>query len=335
MPQRLEQLTRWLQQQLGQSDLHIEPASADASFRRYFRVSNLPSDAIEGLAAGQTLVAMDAPPDKEDTRTFLAVASLLSGVGLHAPQLFAADTQQGFLLLEDMGQQDFLGALDARNVESLYGDALDALLIMQRDINSASLPPYDEPLLLREMQLFTDWYLQRYRGHPLDERQRAVLTKTFGRLAASALAQPRVFVHRDYHSRNLMVTPQHNPGIIDFQDAVRGPVTYDLVSLLRDCYVQWPREQVERWALDYLQRAAGAGVFARDGISNGELLQWFDWMGVQRHLKATGIFTRLWLRDGKRGYLDDIPRTLGYVREVSARYSELSELHALLDELAE
>ncbi|NOX76077.1 MAG: phosphotransferase [Gammaproteobacteria bacterium] len=330
MPQRLEQLTRWLQQQLGASDLHIESASADASFRRYFRVSNLSPHTIEGLDARHTLVAMDAPPDKEDTRPFLTVASLLSDIGLHAPRLFAADVEQGFLLLEDMGQQDFLDALDAHTVESLYGDALDALLIMQRDVDSASLPPYDESLLLREMQLFTDWYLQRYRGYHLDEPQRAALTEVFGRLAASALAQPRVFVHRDYHSRNLMVTPHHNPGIIDFQDAVRGPVTYDLVSLLRDCYVQWPREQVERWALDYLQRAAEAGVFVRDGLSDAELLRWFDWMGVQRHLKAAGIFARLWLRDGKRGYLNDIPRTLGYVYEVSARYPELSALHSLL-----
>ena len=332
MPKRLQQLTRWLQQQLGHADIRVEPASADASFRRYFRVTNLPSP-----HADRSLVAMDAPPDKEDTGPFLAVAALLADAGLHVPRLYAADAAQGFLLLEDLGSRDYLGALDAHSVGSLYRDALDALLVMQRDIDAAraSLPPYDEALLLREMQLFPDWYLERHRGHRLDPRQRAVLDDSFRLLADAALSQPRVFVHRDYHSRNLMVTPRHNPGIIDFQDAVLGPVTYDLVSLLRDCYVQWPRQQVERRALDYLHRAAAAGVFERNGIDDAELLRWFDWMGVQRHLKATGIFARLWLRDGKRGYLDDIPRTLGYVRDVSSRYPELAPLHALLEELSE
>jgi aminoglycoside/choline kinase family phosphotransferase len=340
MPQRLAALTGWLEGVLGQDALRVTPASSDASFRRYFRVQGTGQGglSVAGVEA-DSLIAMDAPPTHEDSRPFIAVSELLVQAGVQVPRVLAADLEQGYLLLTDLGSRPYLDALNPQSVETLYGDALDALLSMQSRIapDTAQLPPYDRDLLLREMELFREWYLQRHREHALSAAHNAVLDQVFDQLADQALAQPRVFVHRDYHSRNLMVSEADglNPGILDFQDAVIGPVTYDLVSLLRDCYIAWPREQVERWALDYLHRAMAAGVFTpAEGLTDDTLLRWFDWMGVQRHLKATGIFARLKLRDGKDGYLQDIPRTLGYVREVAARYAELTPLAALLDELA-
>jgi aminoglycoside/choline kinase family phosphotransferase len=321
MPQRFEALSRWLRQVLETEELRITPASGDASFRRYFRV--------EG--GGDSRIAMDAPPDKEDTAPFIAVSRLLHAAGLTVPQVLAADPQQGFLLLTDLGSQSYLQALTEQSVEALYGDAMAALLTMQARVSPASLPPYDESRLLAEMELFRHWYLEGQLGLSLSAARQRRLDEVFARLAASALGQPQVFVHRDYHSRNLMVLPAGNPGILDFQDAVRGPVTYDLVSLLRDCYIAWPRQRVEAWALGYRRDAREAGVVA--DCDEATWLRWFDWMGVQRHLKATGIFARLHLRDAKPGYLDDIPRTLAYVREVSGRYSELQALRALLDSL--
>ena len=340
MPQRLEALTLWVQNVLGQEDLHVMPASSDASFRRYFRVTSRNNATTLPLKGGQeaasSLIVMDAPPDKEDIHPFMAISDLLVEIGLNAPQVLAVDEVQGFLLLSDLGSQPYLGALNAQTVDQLYGDALDALLTMQAKVpRDDRLPPYDEALLLREMELFREWYLRRYLNLSLTAQQQAILDQTFHLLAQAALAQPRVFVHRDYHSRNLMVTAQNNPGILDFQDAVVGPVTYDLASLLRDCYVAWPRQQVEGWALEFLHRAADAGVFERnDNMSDETLLRWFDWMGVQRHLKASGIFARLKLRDGKDGYLADIPRTLGYVRDVCGRYAELKPLGDFLAGLA-
>jgi aminoglycoside/choline kinase family phosphotransferase len=325
MPQRLEALNAWLYQVLDKSSISIAPASSDASFRRYFRV--------EG--AGDSLIAMDAPPDREDTGPFVHVANLLATAGVNAPRIIAADPKQGFLLLTDLGHRAYLDALSEETVDSLYGDALTALHIMQRDIQNAQseLPPYSAQLLLEEMNLFRDWYLRQQRQHVLSAEQQAMLDGVFAQLVDSALEQPRAFVHRDYHSRNLMVTEHNNPGILDFQDAVYGPISYDLVSLLRDCYVAWPRERVEGWALNYFHQQAAAGLIPRH--SDRIYLRWFDWMGVQRHLKASGIFARLNLRDNKPGYLADIPRTLGYVQEVTARYPELRGLHELLCELAD
>lgn len=306
-------------------ELTIAPASSDASFRRYFRV--------EG--AGDSLIAMDAPPDKEDTGPFVHVANMLIAAGVNAPRIIAADPGQGFLLLTDFGRQSYLDSLNEENVDALYADALAALQRMQSEIRTAEteLPSYSEQLLLDEMALFRDWYLQQYRQQSLSESQHAVLAQAFARLVDNALLQPRVFVHRDYHSRNLMVTEDNNPGILDFQDAVYGPVSYDLVSLLRDCYIAWPRHRVECWALDYFHRLAASGLIAPQ--ADATYLRWFDWMGVQRHLKATGIFARLHLRDNKPGYLGDIPRTLSYVCEVAARYDELHGLYALLSELTD
>ncbi len=320
MPQRLVLLKTWLADVLGTAAFAIAPASSDASFRRYFR---LRYDA-------RSLIVMDAPPAQEDTAPFLHIAELLSAEGLNAPRILAKNVRQGFLLLTDLGDTPYSQILRQATADRLYGDALSALLHMQQ-INGDrldALPPYDHALLLREMNLFRDWYLKRQRRQTFSPQQERSLDEIFGRLADSALDQPVVFVHRDYHSRNLMFTEEANPGIIDFQDAVQGPVTYDLVSLLRDCYIRWPRARVEAWALDYLRDARRAGIVgtANDAIDDETWLRWFDWMGVQRHLKAAGIFVRLNLRDGKPGYLGDIPRTLGYVREVAGRYEELQPL---------
>lgn len=341
MPERLNALKIWLRDVLRStaegasltSDFQISPASADASFRRYFRVTG-PAIITRFSEMGESLIVMDAPPDKEDSHPFVAVSSLLADAGLNVPRVIAKDLEQGFLLLNDLGTEAYLDVLNEDTVESLYKDALDALLVMQRNASSsaAGLPVYDNALLLNEMALFHDWYCQQYRGFSFSESQQLALDHVFSQLTALALSQPQVFVHRDYHSRNLMRMAEHNPGILDFQDAVMGPVTYDLVSLLRDCYIDWPRPQVEQWALGYLQRAATEGLIPNE--SDATYLRWFDWMGVQRHLKAIGIFARLHLRDNKSGYLQDIPRTLSYVQDVSARYPELESLHALLVHLS-
>ncbi len=321
MPQRLEQLNHWLKQSVGLDDYEIVPASADASFRRYFRLTT----------DGESRIAMDAPPEKEDSRPFVKVGKALFAAGLHVPQILEHDLEQGFMLLSDLGSQPYLDALNADNgsVERLYGDAMGALAVMQTCVPADELPPYDEALLRQEMALFPDWFLTTHLGLTLSEVEQNLLQETFTLLAGSALAQPQAFVHRDYHSRNLMVCG-HNPGIIDFQDAVRGPITYDLVSLLRDCYIAWPRELVEEWVQGYHDIALDHGII-RQPMSE-QFLRWFDLMGVQRHLKAIGIFARLNHRDGKPGYLNDIPRTLGYVEEVSGRYAELQPFAAFIAE---
>jgi len=320
MGERLTQLQSWLQSEVGLPPFEIEPASADASFRRYFRVS----------FDGETRIAMDAPPAQEDSRPFVDIGARLFAIGLNVPEVLHHDLERGFMLLSDLGNQPYLDALSEETVERHYGDALGALATLQScGPQQGELPPYDRELLLREMELFRDWYLTRHLGHQLSELENGVLDNSSNLLAESALEQPQVAVHRDYHSRNLMVTGQNNPGILDFQDAVFGPLTYDLVSLLRDCYIEWPRAQVEEWALGYHELAVDMGILRNR--CEAEFLRWFDLMGVQRHLKAVGIFARLNHRDGKPGYLNDIPRTLGYIYEVSGRYSDLADLRALLE----
>lgn len=316
-----EQLLRqWLDAVLPAPLTRLAPASSDASFRRYFRV----------WSADQTRIVMDAPPDKEDCRPFIAIAQALRGLGLNAPEVLAANLDQGWLLLTDLGSRQYLAELDAPRAPRLYDDALAALARLQTggDPDSTLLPPYDSALLHREMELFRDWFLSRLLGLDLREDEHHALDQAFALLAGNALEQPQVWVHRDYHSRNLMITDPDNPGILDFQDAVVGAVTYDLASLLRDCYIAWPRSQVETWALDYRARLRALGMNGLDDA--GQFLRWFDLMGVQRHLKAVGIFARLYLRDGKPGYLGDIPRTLNYVLEVAGRYVELADLQSLL-----
>jgi aminoglycoside/choline kinase family phosphotransferase len=325
---RADELREWLHAFAGLPAFSLAPASADASFRRYFRATlEMPWHAAPGAVS---LIAMDAPPALEDCRPFVHAAKLLHDAGVHAPRVLASDLRRGFLLLTDLGTRTFASALDAASAPALYGDALDALIRWQRASRPHELPPYDEALLRRELALFPDWYVARHLGRTLSAAQRAALDAAFDQILANNLAQPRVFVHRDYHSRNLMVaTP--NPGVLDFQDAVHGPITYDLVSLLRDAYVEWDEELQLDWAIRYWERAREASLpvdadfaaFWRD----------FEWMGIQRQLKVLGIFARLKVRDGKSAYVGDMPRVLGYLRRAAARYRELDPLSALLDAL--
>ncbi|MBW9261882.1 MAG: phosphotransferase [Candidatus Thiodiazotropha sp. (ex. Lucinisca nassula)] len=318
MPQRIAQLKDWLNTLPEFGDYSFEAASGDASFRRYFRI---------GVKNG-SYIAMDAPTDKEDTKPFIRVANEFERIGLNVPHIHAMNLEQGFLLLEDLGDVLYLDRLNPQTVDRLYADALSALVTLQARGPRQGLPQYDRNLLIREMELFRDWLLEAHLKLQLSQEERQLLDELFQSLAENALQQPQVCVHRDYHSRNLMVVDSHNPGVIDFQDAVIGPVTYDLVSLLKDCYIEWPAEQVEVWAMGYYELACQSGVLVEQDESS--FLRWFDLMGVQRHLKASGIFARLNKRDGKPGYLQDIPRTLGYILGVADRYQSTQDLGEFL-----
>ena len=321
---RIALIRDWLANELGwPRDLRLEPASADASFRRYFRVWR---------PSGSTAVIMDAPPDKEDTAPYLHVSGLLRACGVHVPAVEAADTARGFLLLEDLGSVHMLARLGAgADPDRLYGDALAALAMIQLRGAAAigELPPYGAEALEREMRLLPTWFCERHLRLALTAEDSGLLTDTFDFLTREALAQPVVFVHRDYHSRNLMITAERSPGVIDFQDARAGPIGYDLVSLLKDCYVCWPRARVTAWLDDYRARLGAAG--ANVGANSAEFLRWFELAGLQRHLKVLGIFSRLWYRDGKREYLVDLPLTLEYVRDTAARYGELRRFGAWVE----
>ena len=320
---RLDLLHHWLQRDLGLAGYSFAPASADASFRRYFRVS---------LADGATRIVMDAPPDKENVDPYLQVAAMFGDIGVNAPRVLERDARHGFLLMTDLGTRMYLPELAKDGqADSLYGDAFDALVRIQSrgDAHSRRLPPYDEKLLRLEMSLFPDWLLARHLGLAMTDAEAKMLASSIDALVALCLGLPQVFVHRDYHSRNLMVCPGDNPGILDFQDAVRGPLTYDLVSLLRDSYIAWPQPRVAAWALDYRRRAAAAGL--ETGRDDAEFLRWFDLVGVQRHLKVGGIFARLWHRDGKAGYLADIPRTLQYAVGSCARHADFAALGEFIE----
>jgi len=306
-------LRSWLSEVLGSESLELTPASSDASFRRYWRVRR----------DGETWIAMDAPPEFEDCGRYADLARRFRACGLNTPEIHAEFREQGFLLISDLGDRVYLGELNAQSADRLYGDALDALETLQTRAPVEGLPQYDTALLTRELGLFREWLLHGFLELPLDERDRERLDRVESILIDSALEQPRVCVHRDYHSRNLMLTEAGNPGVLDFQDAVVGPITYDLVSLLRDCYIAWPEARVRDWALGYFQRAGASGLL--NAVEAERFERWFDLMGMQRHLKASGIFARLSLRDGKHGYLADIPRTLGYVLDVAGRYPELRE----------
>jgi N-acetylmuramate 1-kinase len=315
---RLALIHEWLSRTLHRTVLRLEPASSDASFRRYFRV----------FCEDASYVVMDAPPGKEDVRPYLKVSAMLESLGAHVPHVHASDTARGLLLLEDLGTTLYLERLDAADdSERLYSDALDALAAIQLRgrAHQDALAPYGRSELAREMALMPEWFLGRHLSLVLSEAERGLLAQVFELLIAEALSQPVVFVHRDYHARNLMVVPERNPGIIDFQDALRGPVGYDLVSLLKDCYIAWPRERVVGWVSAHRARllADGGAAVGVAGESEQQFLRWFDLIGVQRHIKVLGIFCRLWYRDGKAGYLPDLPRTLDYVRDACARYAEL------------
>ena len=323
---RRSALERWLRQALraepGGGRFSLTPASEDASFRRYFRAT---------LADGRSFIVMDAPPEKEDSRPFVHVAKLLAQAGVHAPQVHAADLDAGFLLLSDLGTRLYLAELPQGNADALMRDATDALVRWQLATRPDELPPYDEALLRRELNLFPDWYLARHRQVSLTRAQGETLEGIFATLVRSALAQPTVYVHRDYMPRNLMLSDP-NPGVLDFQDAVVGPISYDMVSLTRDAFISWEEERVLDWTVRYWEQARRAGLPVQGDFA--EFWRAFEWMGLQRHLKVLGIFARINYRDGKPKYLEDTPRFLGYARAVARRYAELAPLARLLDEVA-
>jgi N-acetylmuramate 1-kinase len=322
---RLALLTRWVVDDLGFTGSRIEPASVDASFRRYFRLTR----------GTDTYIVMDAPPDKETLGPFVGVARMLKGMGLNVPVVLARDMPRGLLLLSDLGTRPYLAELVAgREVDRLYADAMSALAKMQTAgaAAAAALPRYDRTLLCREMDLMPDWFLGRHLGAAADGAERSMLDRLFEALVQSALEQPATFVHRDYHSRNLLVCEHANPGILDFQDAVYGAVTYDLVSLLKDCYIAWPASRVRDWALQYRERLLGAGFGV--GADEAKFMRWFDLMGLQRHIKVLGIFARLYYRDGKPGYLEDLPRVLAYAQSAAALYPETADFANYLAALA-
>lgn len=312
-------LEDWLCRVLGRAPQRVAPASADASFRRYFRVWH----------ERGTSIAMDAPPDREDVGPYLQVAGILAAAGVNVPRVLAEDRANGFLLLTDLGDRQYLDALRAgADAQRLYGDAIRSLVRLQARGSTDGLPAYDAPQLRREMDLFPEWFLGRHLELETTAADRRMLEQSFGLLEAAALRQPTVLVHRDYHSRNLMVCDDANPGILDFQDAVVGAVTYDLVSLLKDCYIAWPRERVLAWLDLYREQAGAAGVAV--GPDRASFVRDFDLMGLQRHIKVLGIFARLWYRDGKAAYLRDLPLVLEYTLDAAARDPALAPLDAFL-----
>ncbi|MFM9912830.1 MAG: aminoglycoside phosphotransferase family protein [Methylophilaceae bacterium] len=324
--QRLQHIETWLKTLNPAHTFQLAPASADASFRRYFRAS---------FSDGKTLIVMDAPPEHEDCRPFIHVAALLAEAGVNAPKVLAQDLERGFLLLTDLGGTTYLSVLDQDNATLLYRDACKALVKIQLTSKKDVLPDYNAALLTREMQLFPDWYIGKYLDVTLSPAQQAVLQGTFATLNANILAQGQVFVHRDYHSRNLMLCDQENqgqnPGILDFQDAVHGSISYDLVSLLKDAYIYWEEEQILDWAIRYWEDARKASLPVPADFA--DFYRDFEWMGAQRHIKVLGIFARLYYRDSKDGYLKDMPLVMKYLRKTCERYNELRPLLRLLDEL--
>ncbi|MBT8769144.1 aminoglycoside phosphotransferase family protein [Metapseudomonas boanensis] len=327
---RLQQLSHWLDQQLptlfaaqGWGPVPVAslvPASSDASFRRYFR--------WEG--GDRTLILMDAPPPREDCRPFVKVAGMLAETGVHVPRILAADVEQGFLILDDLGHQTYLDVIDADNADRLFEDAVQALLAFQKRSLDEPMPSYDDALLRRELQLFPEWYLQRHLGIELDGERLSAWQRICDLLVASALAQPQVLVHRDFMPRNLMLSTP-NPGVLDFQDAVYGPVTYDVTCLFKDAFLSWPEERVRGWLERYWTQAHEAGIPVQGELD--AFLRASDLMGVQRHLKVIGIFARICHRDGKPRYLGDVPRFFAYIDAVIARRPELAELEVLLASL--
>ena len=317
--QRQQEIDDWLRTLLPGRPFTLAPASADASFRRYLRAT---------FDDGETRVVMDAPPSHEDVKPWLHVQQLFRDAGTHVPEVYATDLARGYLLLSDLGSTTYLADLSDANADAHYRAALDALIRIQLASKPDQLPPYDRVLLKRELDLFPDWYLAKHVKVSLTESQSSQLATVFEQIMAVNLAEPSVYVHRDYHSRNLMVT-RPNPGIIDFQDAVYGPITYDLASLFKDAYIHWPEERVLDWLVRYWQAARKAGLPVRADF--GDFFRDYEWMGVQRHVKVLGIFARLYHRDGKDGYLKDMPLVARYLRNACERYRELAPLLRILD----
>ena len=308
----LNLIHEWLTVTLKTSDYELSPASSDASFRRYFRVEH----------QQQTFILMDAPPEHEELGPFIRIANLLSDNKVNAPEIFAQSVEHGFLLLTDFGNQSLLTTLNETNADSLYKLATNELIAIQEtSTENIAFANYDKALLLQEMSLFPEWFLNKH----LDLNEPDFLTGTFDALITNAIEQPQVLVHRDYHSRNLMVTNEQQLGVIDFQDAVIGPISYDLVSLFRDCYIAWPEADIDRWLNDYLTLAKQKKLLD-ETVHQQQFKRWFDLMGLQRHIKVLGIFCRLYYRDGKSNYLNDLPLTLRYVIDVASRYPEFDEL---------
>lgn len=318
--ERLRLIELWLKGQFPEKSFGIEPASSDASFRRYFRAT----------FPDESLIVMDAPPAHEDCRPFVRIAQLFNEAGVNPPSVLSQDLERGFLLLSDLGKTTYLDVLNEDNADALYRDAVDALIRIQLASSPGILPEYDEVLLRRELDLFPEWYLGKHLGRSITQDDANLLESVFQKILKNTLSQPRVFVHRDYHSRNLMVS-EPNPGILDFQDAVYGPITYDLASLFRDAYIAWEEEKVLDWVIRYWEKARSAGLPVHSDFA--DFYRDFEWMGAQRQIKVIGIFARLYHRDGKERYLDDIPLVLSYLKKTCARYRELSPLLKLVDKI--
>ena len=319
---RSAQLRNFVAKQLPGAAASPEPASSDASFRSYWRVRS----------RDRTRIVMDAPPDLEDVRAWLDIGARLRRAGLHAPEVFAVDADRGFVLMEDLGTRTYLPELNDATAAALYRPALNALLRMQRDVDPGDLPTFDASRTIPEMELLGPWFLERHLGFEPAYEEWNVIEQAFRLLADSADEQPRRFMHRDFHSRNLLVTEERSPGIVDFQGAMLGPVTYDLASLLRDCYIVWPSERVDAWVEGHRARLVEEGV---TNVDAARFRRWFDLIGLQRHIKVLGIFSRLWYRDGKAGYLADLPRVFAYVLEVAGMYPQLLDFAALLQRAAD
>lgn len=325
MPERKFLLQQWVAKQLDMQEVTLHAVSGDASFRIYYRVGK----------DSDSYIVVDSDPEKENNNDFIRIARSLFAHGFHAPEIFAAEDKMGFILLSDLGDQLLLPKLTTASVDTYYRSAMKTLRSLQAQLSPTqlSLPQYDHSLLMAEMSLFSDWFIERYIAYSLGQSERDSLNTAYEMLAGSALAQKLVFVHRDYHARNIMLLDNGELGLIDFQDAVWGPITYDLVSILRDCYIRWPRQQTLAWAADYFHAAQQQGILD-SGERLEEFLRAFEWMGMQRHLKAVGIFSRLNFRDNKPVYLGDIPRTYRYLLEVAAAYPQLSSMSDVLKSLA-
>jgi len=321
MSDRYNSLQNWLTEILGTSAFNLKPASEDASFRTYHRL----------FLKNKTFIVMDAPPEQENCKAFIKITKKLRACDVNVPIIHNVNIEQGFLLLSDLGNDLYLDKLNKSSIYELYSDALSTLVAIQVLVNVGGVDGYDKSLLIREMNLFRGWLIEKHLNIKLSDSQVKILTKLFDLLVNNALQQPKVFVHRDFHSRNLMVTKENNPGVIDYQDAVYGPISYDLVSILKDCYIKWPKEEINKWVDFYLNKLYEEKAQYR--INRDEFVRWFDLMGVQRHLKASGIFARLSHRDGKHNFLEDIPRTLSYILDLKEAYEELRPICIILEEL--
>ena len=328
MDTRLASLSKWLTDDLKLLVTSINPASADASFRRYFRVTIEEQPKLLRKQLPSTFIVMDSPPEHEDNMLFSRCTETLSQCGLNVPTIFEANFSQGFLILKDLGTEVYQHALTPETADVLYNDAMQALLLMQASTPKQDIASYNASKIKEEMQLFEDWYIGKYHQSCLSKDEQNSLKSIIEILTKNALEQPQVLVHRDYHCRNLLVSSENNPGVIDYQDMVIGPITYDLVSIFKDCYIEWPTASIQHWSKQFQQKSLALGIHQ---VKDTELWQrWFDWMGAQRHLKVLGIFSRLFFRDGKDQYLGDLPLTYQYLLNTSKQYKELNPLADIL-----